>query len=277
MVGASEQNRVQTDKQQVHDFWNEASCGENFYLHGSDRQAYDRQARQRYELEPYIPEFAGFDLARGKRVLEIGVGLGADHQRFAQAGADLNGIDLTARAVDHTARRLSAFGLASRLAVGDAERLEFPDESFDCVYAWGVLHHSPDTPKAVSEVWRVLKRAGEAKVMIYQKWSLVGLMLWFRYSLLGLQPWLSLRDIYARYLESPGTKAYSVAEARQLFSAFSEVRIRTVLTHGDLLDSMAGQRHHGVLLSLARKIWPRALIKRYFSGLGLFMLIEARK
>jgi SAM-dependent methyltransferase len=277
MVGPLEQNRVETDKQQVHDFWNEAACGENLYLQGTDRQNYDSQARKRYELEPYIAEFAGFDRARGKRILEIGVGLGADHQRFAEAGAVLAGIDLTERAVEHTVRRLAAFGLSSQLAVGDAERLDFPDESFDIVYSWGVLHHSPDTPKAVSEVWRVLKRGGTAKAMIYHTWSLVGLMLWIRYALLGLRPWLSLREIYARYLESPGTKAYSVGEARRLFSAFSDVSIRIVLTHGDLLESMAGRRHQGPLLSLARKIWPRALIGRFLPGLGLFTLIEARK
>jgi SAM-dependent methyltransferase len=268
---------VKTDKQQVHDFWNEASCGENLYLRGSDREAYESQARKRYELEPFIPEFARFDRARGKRVLEIGVGLGADHQRFAQEGAELTGIDLTERAVEHTARRLATFGLSSTLAVGDAERLDFADESFDCVYSWGVLHHCPDTPKAVSEVWRVLKRGSMASVMIYHTWSLVGLMLWTRYSLLGLRPTLSLREIYARYLESPGTKAYSIEEARQLFSAFTAVNIRIVLTHGDLLESMAGQRHQGLLLSLARKIWPRALIKRLCPRLGLFMLVEARK
>lgn len=266
-----------TDKQRVHDFWNEASCGENLYLQGSDRDAYESQARKRYELEPYIRDFAGFESARGKRVLEIGVGLGADHQRFAQAGADLTGIDLTERAVEHTARRLAAFGLSSRLAVGDAEQLDFPEEYFDRVYSWGVLHHSPDTPKAVLEVWRVLKRGGRASVMIYHKWSMVGFMLWIRYALLGLRPWLSLGDIYARYLESPGTKAYSISEARQLFSVFDEVGVRIVLTHGDLLESMAGQRHRGALLSMARVIWPRALIRQLLPGLGLFMLIEAVK
>jgi len=113
--------------------------------------------------------------------------------------------------------------------------------------------------------------------MIYHKWSLVGLMLWIRYALLGFQPWLSPNDVYARYLESPGTKAYSVKEARQLFSAFNEVSIDIVLTHGDLLESMAGQRHQGVLLSIAKAIWPRALIRRFLPGMGLFMLIEAQK
>jgi hypothetical protein len=113
--------------------------------------------------------------------------------------------------------------------------------------------------------------------MIYHKWSLVGLMLWVRYALLGLKPWLPLREIYARYLESPGTKAYSVAEARTLFSDFSQVEISTVLTHGDLLESAVGQRHRGALLTLARKVWPRWLIRRLLADAGLFMLIDARK
>ena len=265
------------EKQQVHDFWNQASCGESLYLPDTDRAGYEAQAEARYTLEPYILDFAAFSDTHGLRVLEIGVGLGADHQRFAEAGADLWGIDLTERAVEHTRHRLAAFGLTSHLAVGDAEHLDFPDDSFDLVYSWGVLHHSPDTPKAIAEVWRVLKPGGGAKIMVYHKWSMVGLMLWVRYALLGLRPWLSLSEVYARHLESPGTKAYTVAEARKLFSAFSEVSIRTVLGHGDLLESEAGQRHRGVLLTLARKIWPRRLIRRFFPNAGLAMLIEARK
>ena len=102
-------------------------------------------------------------------------------------------------------------------------------------------------------------------------------MLWVRDALLGLRPWLKLSDIYAHHMESPGTKAYSVAEARQLFSAFKEVQTQTLLSHGDLLESNAGQRHRGGLLTLARKIWPRWLIRRLFPYAGIFMLIEARK
>lgn len=268
---------MDADKQRVRDFWNDASCGEQLYLQGSDRASYEAQARMRYQLEPYIVDFAGFDQARGQRVLEIGVGLGADHQRFAEAGADLTGIDLTERAVEHTAHRLRSFGLTSKLEVGDAETLRFPDEQFDRVYSWGVLHHSPDTPTAIHEVWRVLKRGGTARVMIYHRWSLVGLMLWVRYALMTLRPWRSMTAIYAHHLESPGTKAYSKADARQLFSNFAKVDVRTVLSHGDLLESAAGQRHRGPLLSLARRLWPRALIRRWCPGLGLFMLIDARK
>lgn len=233
--------------------------------------------RKRYELEPFIESFARFDEARDLDVLEIGVGLGADHQRFAQAGARLAGIDLTERAVEHSRKRLRLFGLESDLRVADAESLPFADESFDLVYSWGVLHHSPNTARAIDETWRVLRRGGAAKIMIHHKRSLVGYMLWLRYGLLAGKPWRSLDDIYAHYLESPGTKAYTVDEARALFRKFSEVRVSTVLTHGDLLESDAGQRHRGWVLSMAKRIWPRRLVRSLLPGHGLFMLIDARK
>jgi SAM-dependent methyltransferase len=264
-------------KKDVRDFWERAACGEELYLLDAGRQGYLEQARQRYALEPYIEEFAAFNGAKGQRVLEIGVGLGADHQSFAEAGAVLSGVDLTERAVIHTRRRLELFGLASVLKQGDAENLSFEDASFDLVYAWGVVHHSPNTPRAVAEIYRVLKSGGRAKIMVYHKQSLVGYMLWVRYALMRLRPWMTLTDVYARYLESPGTKAYSISGARRLFVAFSAVKIQTVLTHGDLLESAAGQRHRGAFLAIARRIWPRTLLRRFAAGHGLFMLIDATK
>ena len=264
-------------KQEVYDFWEKASCGEALLLEGHSREDYELQSKLRYELEPYIPGFAGFDTAKNKDVLEIGVGLGADHQCLAASGARMNGIDLTPRAVEHTKRRLALFGLQSNLQVMDAERLEFPDATFGRVYSWGVLHHSPNTSRTIEEVHRVLKPGGDARIMVYHKSSMVGYMLWVRYALLRLRPWTSLSSIYSRYLESPGTKAYSIAEARRLCSMFKEVKIHIELSHGDLLSSGAGQRHQGALLKVARALWPRPLIRTLFKNHGLFMLIEARK
>ncbi|WP_207199491.1 class I SAM-dependent methyltransferase [Rhodoplanes elegans] len=266
-----------TAKGRVQRFWNEAACGENLYLFSVDREGYSRQAADRYALEPFIEPFADFRSASGKKVLEIGVGLGADHQRFAEAGAELYGIDLTERAVAHARRRLSMFGLRSRLAVGDAESLSFPDGAFALVYSWGVIHHTPDTPRAAAEILRVLEPGGTFKVMIYQRRSLVGLMLWVRYALLRLRPFTTMDAIYAAHLESPGTKAYSVREAAALFAGAADVRITTVLTHGDLLASGAGQRHRGLALTVARRVFPRALVRKLLPGWGLFMLISGRK
>lgn len=264
-------------KSDVREYWEQASCGEALYLDDRDADAYSRQASARYELEPFIRGFAGFESAKNKDVLEIGVGLGADHECFARSGARLRGIDLTDRAIWHTSRRLGFAGLESELSVADAENLPFEDSSFDLVYSWGVLHHSPDTEKAVSEVLRVLRPGGLGKVMIYHKYSMVGYMLWARYALASGKPWTSLSRIYSDHLESPGTKAYSIEEARRLFRGFTSVSIETVLTHGDLLSSGAGQRHAGRLLDLARRLWPRGLIRTLLPDHGLFMLIIAVK
>jgi SAM-dependent methyltransferase len=264
-------------KKEVHDFWNEASCGERLLLDASDKAGYLAQLKKRYSLEPFIESFARFQECGDLEVLEIGVGLGADHQRFAEAGARLAGIDLTERAVEHTRRRFDLFGLKSDLRVADAEALPFADGTFDVAYSWGVLHHSPNTALAIDEVWRVLRRGGRARVMIYHKHALVGYMLWLRYALLRGRPWRSLNSIYSCHLESPGTKAYTRSEARELFRRFADIRISTVLTHGDLLESDAGQRHRGWLLSLAKRLWPRHLLRWALPGHGLFMLIEAQK
>jgi SAM-dependent methyltransferase len=149
-------------KRAVHDFWNRSSCGEELYLTSATKEGYEEQTDTRYSLEPIILSFADFESSKGKTVLEIGVGLGADHQMFAQSGAVLSGIDLTERAVAHTKQRLASLDLTSALQTADAENLPFSDNYFDIVYSWGVLHHSPDTQKAVNEVHRVLTGRGES-------------------------------------------------------------------------------------------------------------------
>lgn len=265
-------------KEKVRDFWEENSCGEVYATGQTPADYYESHSRARYALEPYLEDFAKFSEGRGKDVLEIGVGMGADHLNWARSRPrSLSGIDLTPRAVAHTQRRLALAGLTSDVLVADAERLPFMDASFDLLYSWGVLHHAPDTRETIRQVYRVLRPNGVARIMIYHKYSLTGYMLWARYGLLAGRPMRSLRDIYASHLESPGTKAYSAREAREMFGQFREVNIRTQLCFGDLLLGAAGQRHGGVLLTVARRLWPRWLLARVLRNHGLDLLIEARK
>jgi ubiquinone/menaquinone biosynthesis C-methylase UbiE len=269
------------EKQRVAEFWDAAACGEAAYaLGGDDAERFEAQRAARTRLEPYIQDFADFFSGRGRRVIEIGVGMGADHMEWALAGPDrLAGVDLTPHAIDLTTRRFAVAGLASDLCVADAEALPIEDGSFDIVYSWGVLHHSPDTEKAFREVCRVLGPGGVAKIMIYHTWSLTGFMLWTRYALLRLHPLRSLRSVYAEHLESPGTKAYTAEEARELCrqAGFSSCDVSIQLNHGDLMEGEVGQRHRGLLLSVGKRLWPRALLRRFASGLGLYLMITAVK
>jgi ubiquinone/menaquinone biosynthesis C-methylase UbiE len=265
-------------KEEVRAYWEASSCGE-VYSSGADLRAQlDAQARMRYALEPYISGFAKFDNGRGRDVLEIGVGMGADHLEWARAQPRmLVGVDLTRRAVAFTDVRLRSHGITPHLAATDAEDLPFQDASFDIVYSWGVLHHSPDTPRAVSEVWRVLRPGGVALVMIYHARSIVTWMLWLRYALFAGRPFRSMSDVCANHLESPGTKVYSIREARQMFSRFASVRASSTLSFADLLEGEAGRRHGDGLIGIARALWPRWLIARAMGNCGLDLLIEAVK
>jgi len=269
------------NKQSVQKFWNTASCGEEGYALGADEaERLNAQAQARYRLEPYLKPFARFAEGQGKDVLEVGVGMGADHLEWARSNPkSLSGIDLTERAIAFTAARFKQAGKKSDLQTGDAENLPFKPNSFDLVYSWGVLHHSPDTPKAFAEVVRVLRPGGTARIMIYHTWSLTGLMLWARFALLRGKPRTSMAEIYSQYLESPGTKAYTRGQAEELCkrAGFSTCRVSIQLNHGDLLQGSVGQRHKGPLLSLATKIWPRWLFRTLTPHLGLYLLIEAKK
>jgi SAM-dependent methyltransferase len=266
-------------KAEVQSFWDAQACGESYAAGTELRTRLEAQARARYLLEPYIREFAGFEDAIGKDVLEVGVGMGADHHEWAKSKPrTLTGIDLTPAATRFTSQRIAFSGLKSNLCQGDAENLPFKDNSFDLVYSWGVLHHSPDTPRAINEVHRVLRAGGLARIMIYHKYGIVGYMLWIRYALLAGRPRRSLVDIYANHLESPGTKAYTIAESREMCSRFSRVNVRSLVSFGDLLQGNVGERRHrSLMLRIAKRLWPRWLIKSLFRNHGSQVLIEVIK
>lgn len=265
-------------KTRIRDFWDDRSCGEVYAQGQSEKEYYETHRKARYELEPYILDFARFHEGQGKDVLEIGVGMGADLIEWAKARPrSLSGVDLTPRAIEHARKRLDLYGFKADVKVADAEALPFDDNSFDMVYSWGVLHVSPDTPRTVREVHRVLRPGGKARIMIYHKYSLTGYMLWIRYALLGGRPFRSLADIYWNHLESPGTKAYTKPEAGEMFKGFSPVDMYVRLSFADLLYGAAGQRHKGVFLNIARSLWPRPLLKTIFKNHGLILCIEATK
>ena len=159
-------------KERVRAFWQDHPCGTKFTdAETGTPEFFDRIARHRYEKEWHIFEAAGFEAARGLRVLEIGCGVGTDGAQFAKAGAIYTGVDLTDAAVDLARKNFAAHDLPGDFRVADAEALDFPDESFDIVYSHGVLHHTPDIQAAINEVHRVLKPGGRAIVMLYHRGS----------------------------------------------------------------------------------------------------------
>jgi SAM-dependent methyltransferase len=251
-------------KERVRAFWQAHPCGTKFSdAEMGTREFFDRVEAHRYAKEWHIPEAADFSGARGLSVLEIGCGLGTDGAQFAKAGARYTGVDLTEAAIDLARRRFEISGLTGTFQVADAENLDFADASFDRVYSHGVLHHTPDTARAIGEIHRVLKPGGQAIIMLYHRGSYnyrIGIRVLRRagagllrsergikivHRLTG-EPIESLRE-HARLLAgknggqsssdeflsqstdgagNPLARVYSRREARELFKKFSRVELR---------------------------------------------------
>lgn len=260
-------------KDEVRDFWNAEPCGSRYLEGAADFEAH---ARARYSLEPYILEFAQFAYSRNLRVLEIGVGMGADFLQWLKAGALATGVDLSAASLERAQRRCQLAGFQPDLRLADAEHLPFPDNTFDVVYSYGVMHHSPDTPQCLREAWRVLKAGGEARIMLYHHPSLTGAMLWLRY---GVFRGKSLRQCVSDRLESPGTKTYTPEEVRAMTmtAGFEEVTIRQQFSPGDLLLNQPSARFQSPFYKLVWRLYPRWLARNLGGRWGLFLLVSGRK
>ncbi|MBM4343314.1 MAG: class I SAM-dependent methyltransferase [Deltaproteobacteria bacterium] len=274
MSVASDPQQLKSD---VRAHWTAEPCGTR-EVGGPDRRAYfDQIERERYELEPFIPRFAGFAEARGKKVLEIGVGAGTDFIQWLRNGADATGIDLTDHGIALTRERAALEGFSPELRQGDAESLPFADNTFDIVYSYGVLHHTPDTEKAVAEVLRVLKPGGTARLMLYHYPSMTALLLWGVHFAAKGQVWKSPRQAVHEHLESPGTKAYTLKEFDQLLKGFGDRRYEVVFLGGDLLSYRRSKKYQSPVHRVIWAVYPTGLVKRFGKGLGHGTLIEARK
>jgi len=254
---------MEAAKADVKNYWEAAPCGTRDTLDVAEQEQHRELERMRDEREPFIGEFARFDETAGQRVLEVGVGAGTDHLRFARGGARLSGIDLTEAAIALTRRRLAMEGLGSDLRVGDAEKLPFDDGSFDIVYSWGVIHHTPDVQRAAREIVRVLRPGGRFCVMVYNRRSLVALQTWIRFAALRGRFRLGIRAAIANHMESPGTQAYSADEARALFPV-RDVRVDTRVTAYDLRLAR-------------RRFLPRWTWSLMPSSLGWFHVVSGTK
>lgn len=264
-------------KDAVRRHWQAEPCGTRGASPTERRAFFDEIERDRYAWEPYLKPFARFERGRGLKLLEVGVGAGTDFINWVRNGAVATGVDLTPEGVALTRERLALEGLTADVQVADAENLPFPDATFDIVYSWGVLHHSPDTRRAIREVHRVLKPGGTAIIMVYHHPSWVGLMLWGLHYAARMRPWVSPRQAVFEHLESPGTKAYTVDEGRELVAMFDRADVRPQLSNGDLLLMPPAAKYQQWHHKLAWKLYPRWAVRRLGDRLGTGLLIEAVK
>jgi len=230
-------------KEQVRHYWNRASCGTEYTEEKKFSKGYFQDIEEfRYTVESDIFSFAQFTRFHGKKLLEVGVGAGTDFLQWVRAGSYAYGIDLTQESIDNVTERLRVYGLkAQDLQVADAEQLPYADNYFDCVYSWGVIHHSPNTERCLAEIVRVTKIGGTIKLMIYNRRSLFA---FYRYLISGLfkgKPFQSFSTILFHHQESIGTKAYTFKEVKKMLACHPVIikQLKATVTKSELLHYKA--------------------------------------
>ncbi len=270
------------EKTNVKDYWEQEACGVR-YGHSEDLEKFLLEIENsRYRMEPFIPQFSDFKNYAGRKVLEIGLGAGTDFRQWVKNDAVAVGLDITEEALRRTEERLSILNPEKNnfaLIQGDAENLCFHDDYFDLVYSYGCFHHVPNPEAAIKEAFRVSKPGGRLKAMIYHVPSWTGWLLWFLHCFLKGKPWQSPREAIFKYLESPGTKAYTIEEAKRLFenAGFLISKVTPKLGPGDLLDIKLSKKYESPIFKILQRLYPRWLVRLLGDQFGLNLLIEARK
>lgn len=143
------------------------------------REYFDEVEKRKHFVEPHIPGFAQFDRWAGKRVLEVGCGIGTAAVNFARAGADYTGVEISKASLELTRQRFDVYGLKGRLILCNAEEVSRHVEinCYDLVYSFGVIHHSPNQRAIVEEIRKVVRDDGQFRCMLYAKNSWKDIMI----------------------------------------------------------------------------------------------------
>jgi 2-polyprenyl-3-methyl-5-hydroxy-6-metoxy-1,4-benzoquinol methylase len=205
----------------VSEYWNARPCN---IRHSpkpvGTREYYDEVEARKYFVEYHIPHFAQFERWKGKKVLEIGCGIGTDTISFARAGAQVTAVDLTEKSLEVARQRAKVFGLEDRVRFiqANAERLSdsVPVEKYDLIYSFGVIHHTPHPGAVLDELRKYSGPDTTVKIMVYNRWSWKVLWVLFVY---GKCQFWKLDKLIATHSEAqtgcPVTYSYSRTSGRQ--------------------------------------------------------------
>jgi SAM-dependent methyltransferase len=237
---------------QVQTYWNERIHDLEMTSHPvGSREFFADLDEYRFDKLAYLPRVVDFGGFRGRRLLEIGCGVGTDLVRFAKGGARVVGVDLSATAVRLARRNLELHQQPGTLLVGDGASLPFGDGTQDVVYAHGVLQYAPEPRRIVEESLRVLKPHGTAIFMVYNRVS-----------------WLSLLSkvmkVGLEHADAPVLRLYSIPEFRDLLRGFSATSLvpERFPVKSRLHKGWKAAAYNGAFVGVFNVI-PRPLVRRF--------------
>jgi len=210
---------------------------------------FDDLDEYRFDKLRYLPRLVDFNGYKGKKILEIGCGVGIDLVRFAAGGAIVTGVDLSETAIELARKNFELRNLQGNLLVMNGEDLQFPDASFDVVYVHGVLQYTADPYQMAREMHRVLKPGGEAIAMVYNRLS------W-------LNALSKIMKVELEHEDAPVLKKYSIKEFKAILAPFPKVKIipERFPVKSRLHRGWKGAAYNGIFVP-AFKILPKPIVR----------------
>jgi SAM-dependent methyltransferase len=247
---------------EVREYWNRHIHDLEITRHPvGSRGFFDDLDQYHFEKLHHLLRLVDFDGYRGRTVLEVGCGAGVDLARFAKGGAIVTGVDLASSAIELARANFAQQGLQGRFDVADGEHLAFPDNSFDLVYAHGVVQYTADPRQLVTECQRVLKPGGRAVFQVYNRVS------W-------LNALSKLMKVGLEHDGAPVLLKFSIGEFRRLLAGFQEITIvpERFPVKSRLHGGWKGAVYNGLFVGTFNTL-PRALVRRF----GWHLLAFCRK
>jgi 2-polyprenyl-3-methyl-5-hydroxy-6-metoxy-1,4-benzoquinol methylase len=222
----------ETPVQKVKDYWNSRPCNIRHSTKAiGTREYFDDVEARKHFVEPHIPTFAEFERWNGKKVLEIGCGIGTAMINFAKQNAQVTAVDLSDKSLELAKQRVEVYGLENQVTFYQANAEELtrsvPVEPYDLIYSFGVIHHTPHPERVIEQIRNYTKPGSTIKIMVYYRFSWKVLWILLTY---GKGQFWRINELVARYSEAqegcPVTYVYSKKEARQLLEGFEIVNMQ---------------------------------------------------
>ncbi len=216
---------------EVREYWNSRPCN---IRHSKQpvgtREYFNEVEARKYFVEPHIPLFAEFERWKGKKVLEVGCGIGTDTINFARAGATVTAVDLSEESLKVAKKRAEIFGLRDKITFiqANAERLTeyVPVEPYDLVYSFGVIHHTPKPCAVIEQIRSYMTPDSLFKIMVYNKFSWKVLWILLKY---GKGAWWKIDELIATYSEAqtgcPVTYSYTASNIQTFLQGMTVQKV----------------------------------------------------